>query len=347
MSNSGHKANDDLAAGDATPWIGVHVLTEFMFCPRAGLITFEQQRPDTGEELDESPRLDYLPDFSIDLIERSLQETWSDIWRTLTWSPPVALAAFIAAMIVDWRIAFLLVVAGAYLAGRLVPKLKRVAELSDRLRKAKEALPREPDPASDEMQPVNWWELLKAGFSPQQYEDAHEIPEWHFAGRPWRVLVKGSLRIPVFRKRRGEARIRPQHRARMAAYCHLVENAEGGESPYGVVLFGNGHDGITVPNTRESRELFENALRSVRQLIEDVKDSGTIPDAPSSASLCRACPLGRPRSHQRGKTETELDGRVYEPYRAQGEDDVWYHSTCGDRFGWLPPHDRAEEKGLC
>ena len=23
------------------PWLGVHVLTEFIFCPRAGLIAFE------------------------------------------------------------------------------------------------------------------------------------------------------------------------------------------------------------------------------------------------------------------------------------------------------------------
>ena len=82
MSDSysgGSHSDADMAAQDATPWIGVHVLTEFIFCPRAGLIAFEQQRIDPGEEIDGAPRLDYLPDFEIELIEAALQKTWSGI----------------------------------------------------------------------------------------------------------------------------------------------------------------------------------------------------------------------------------------------------------------------------
>ena len=84
--SDGSHSDGDMAAQDTTPWIGVHVLTEFIFCPRAGVIAFEQKRIDSGEEIDGAPRLDYLPDFEIELIEAALQKTWSGIWALLTWT---------------------------------------------------------------------------------------------------------------------------------------------------------------------------------------------------------------------------------------------------------------------
>ena len=151
----------------------------------------------------------------------------------------------------------------------------------------------------------------------------------------------------MFRKRRGKENIYPQHRARIAAYCQLLEESEGGHSPYGVVLFGSGHDGLTVPNTAENRKSFADALRDVWKLMEDVQKGGLMPDIPKPASVCHDCPLGRSHAQRPGESETQLEGSVLQPYRTRGEDNIPYHSICGDRFRWVPPHDRAMERGLC
>lgn len=341
-----HTIANDLIADNETAWVGVHVMTEFMFCPRAGLVAWEQGHDDRGEELDYIPPLTYLPDFSIELIERVLEQTWNGIWRTLTWTPPVLLVVFVCGLRWDFRLMWGLVPLGLGLAAWLFQRFRIIAELARRLEVARAALPQEPDPNSQEMQPVNWWRLLKAGFTPVEYEEPHADEDWKLVGHPWRVLVKGSLRIPVFRKRRGSPQVFPQHKARLAAYCHLVERSEGGHSPYGVILFGEGHDGITLPNTSGHRQLFHNAIRELRNLIHGVRKNGLMPDIPQNLNTCQNCPIGRPRVHRRGITETKLPTGTLPVYQTLGEDHRLYHSPCGDRFQWVPPHERAEEKGL-
>lgn len=345
-SDGSHSAGD-MAAQDTTPWIGVHVLTECMFCPRAGVIAFEQKRIDSGEDIDGAPRLDYLPDFQIELIETALQKTWSGIWALLTWTPPVVLITGIAGLLVDWRIWLILIPLGLWLLRTLFSRFRDVLKLSARRRAAQAATPQEPDPDSTQSQPVNWWSLLKCGFTPVEYEDAHEDASWHLAGRPWRVLHKGSQRIPVFRKRCGEPKVYPQHVARLAAYCHVVEESEGGSAPYGVILFGNGYDGVTVPNSAENQQAFRNELMRARRLLQAVQKEGLMPDVPTRSTVCHDCWLGRPRMHRKGITDTHLDGQQLPAHRTRGEDQRIYHSICGDRFRWVPPHDRAAAKGLC
>ena len=60
------------------PWLGVFVLTEFVFCPRAGLLAYEQQREEEEERWD-PPRLNFLrrlPDSSLSAIEQRL---WAEL----------------------------------------------------------------------------------------------------------------------------------------------------------------------------------------------------------------------------------------------------------------------------
>ena len=79
-SQFGRSGSDpSMTATAETPQIGVHVLTEFVFCPRAGVVAFEQERDDSGQDIDTPPRLDFLPDFSVRLIEDTLQKTWNRI----------------------------------------------------------------------------------------------------------------------------------------------------------------------------------------------------------------------------------------------------------------------------
>ena len=188
---------------------------------------------------------------------------------------------------------------------------------------------------------MNWWSLLKCGFEPHEYFDPHEDLSWRLSGHPWRVLHKGSLRIPVFRKRRGDRGLHQQHLARMAAYCHLIETAEGHAAPYGIILFGSDYDGVTVPNTEANRHVLRTGLLEARQVIESNQ-----PAAPPS-SWCQRCPNGWPKVYRRRKTDTRLGGQEWPPVLTRGVDGRKYHSACGDRFGDVPRHERAKEKGLC
>ena len=191
-----------------------------------------------------TPRLDYLPDFEVSIIEEALQKTWNKIWAAVTWTLPVVMVVGLATYLGDWRLRLVLLVGSAWALGWLVrwliERLRDVAELSRRLKAARDATPAAPDPQSTQMQPVNWWGLRKSGFDSLEYEDPHEDVDWRVAGGPWRVLQDGPRLIPVFRKRRGKPQVNPQQVARMAAYCHLMEVAEKAESPYAVVLFGDG-----------------------------------------------------------------------------------------------------------
>ena len=335
----------DLAAPPDAPWIGVHVLSEFMFCPRAGIIAFEESPDDTGQELDRAPRLDYLPDFEVALIEQGLRDAWDRISTVALWSFAGGLLIVGGSFFVWLGLAFLLLPGGWYASQSLLRDFAAVWELHRRLATAERAVAAEPDPSSEELQAVNWWNLLKAGFTPVEYEEAHADPELRVAGRPWRVLHKGSLRIPVFRKRRGEAELYPQHFARMAAYCHVLAAAEGGESPYGIVLFGDGYDGATVPDTSQHRETFFHALRKARRHLKALAVRKWTPEPPP-ATYCRGCPCGKPRRYVPGYSEAVLSGVRISASPRRGNNGKLYHSTCGDRFDWAPPHEWAEDKGI-
>ncbi len=43
----------ELNAEPGEPWIGVHTLSEFAFCPRAGICSHDEASGDDGEELDD------------------------------------------------------------------------------------------------------------------------------------------------------------------------------------------------------------------------------------------------------------------------------------------------------
>jgi hypothetical protein len=59
-----------LAAGN-DPDLGVHVVTEFLYCPRAGVITYEEKSDDHGEET-RSIRLGYQPKYDLKKIAEEI-----------------------------------------------------------------------------------------------------------------------------------------------------------------------------------------------------------------------------------------------------------------------------------
>ncbi len=187
--------------------------------------------------------------------------------------------------------------------------------------------------------------MIKAGFVPIEPERVYEDLDLGLVGKPWRILQKGSLRIPVFRKRADSRQIHPQHLLRIVAYCHLIRKCEGADSPYGIVLQGREYEGVALP-AKDSSEALRQAIKRVRQMQYAVEVEGLFPNAPDPLSRCRGCPWGKPRRHRNRKSETILSGQVVEPFLARGSDKHLYHSTCGDRCYWVPPHERAEALSL-
>lgn len=336
-----------MQARASDPTIGVHTLTEFMFCPRAGLIAFERGADDSGQELDQPPSLDYLPDFSVLEIREGLGQMWNSFWwRTLLLFPAglaVAYANVTAGLQSALATTGVLFPLALFAIGK---RLHDIVELYCRLKMADHAIAYEPDPHRMEVQDANWWSMLKAGFTPVTYVDAHHDRDWKLTGKPWRVLVKGSLRIPVFRKRFGEAELFPQHYVRMAAYCHLIEVCEGAESPYGIVLFDGSYDGRTVPNSVLNFEQLKRELKQARRILKSMKRDGIIPSQPQRSGPCQDCPLGRPRIHRRRSSDTWLKDQRLPAFLSRSDDGEPYHSDCGDRYCWVPPHDLAKRKKL-
>ena len=328
--------------------MSVHALGQFVYCPRSAILAAE-----LGDETDidePPPRLDYLPNFDLERIEEWLSKY---IRRLL-------LALFLAAGLT------LLMIAGLVEANRLlfypafavfVPCLMwlmhlagAVLQLGLRRRAALRAELREPDPRIEGITVVNWWSMLKAGFEPVSYERPFRHPELPLEGNPWRVLERGSLRIPVVRSgsdRLGERNnhVFPKHQIRLAAYAVLLETMGHVEVPYGLIFPADSVTGLAIPITRSLQEEATRRLDHFLQILLRSQNGESEPNPPRDRRRCEKCRHGEPTPitpdaiKQARKAGTPL--LVLQQPGGRG-----YHCLCGDRFGSAPPHGRSIKLGL-
>jgi CRISPR/Cas system-associated exonuclease Cas4 (RecB family) len=321
-------------------WLGVYVLTQFIFCPRAAILAFEK-----GVFLDEDtpfPTATWMP-----WEEKEID----DLLRQQLFEAKVLSAIILGGGLLFFLLAYfyfpLLFIAGlvhvAWFGTFLVVRINSVVELQAKRRALQTAAAAEPDPKNPGVQPVSWWALLKAGFESRPLQSALKDPQEQLQGEPWRVLRKGSMRIPVWRLPTDDRTLYPKHFARMAAYAHLLRASEGGETPFGVILYANSHEGVAIPLGKEANKIFETGLATARTVIAE-KDKKAPPVPP--ANVCRGCMYGHPRQHKLGATENVLDGKTLSVCGALDGEGMIYHSLCGDRFSWLPPHEEKENKQL-
>lgn len=320
------------------PPIGVHVLTEFLYCPRAGVIAWETAAHDIGDE-EPPPRLDYLPRFDVRLMHEELERRLNRFWvysaLCLFGVATFALAAYFRS---SWGLlsGIFGTLAAGYFAGK---EFYSAVLLILLIRRVENTLPLEPSSPLTEVEPIDWWELLAAGFVSKRYDEDEVLndPELRLAGRPWRILARGDLRIPVFLQRRPTDRLYPQHFARISAYCHLVELATGFDAPYGIVLHAGRYSGWAVPNSLHAMSELQRGLELARTTISALRRQHRIPPNPST-TLCWNCPFARPRRFRQSFMERIFGKRpAMVPYVFQLRERN-YHSVCGDRFRWVPPH---------
>jgi hypothetical protein len=233
-----------------------------------------------------------------------------------------------------------------YLVARSWEALMRIVQLVRERSVFAAAVPATIELSSPQIREVNWWSLRKAGFDCLKPVDVLRDPDERLAGRPWRILTKGTtVRIPVIRKHRGDRVWRPQHVVRIAAYCRLIETCEGGQAPFGVLMFAGSYDCWIIPNTALAQSQFEQALARTREFLSVHEKGKFVPAAPTD-NRCDGCHLGEPRVYASGQTDTIVSGNCIAPLLTRGAYRRLFHCPCGDCFNWVPPHEDAIRLGL-
>ncbi|PHQ36977.1 sensor domain-containing protein [Rhodopirellula bahusiensis] len=323
-----------LDADEADPHVTASTLAEYTFCPRAGVLTHEGSFSDPEEEL---PSLALLPWYE----QAAIEEAYTHALYVL-FAFPVGLVAavVILSLMLLGNPVYPLLLIGLVLGWTIFAwrAFRRWREIGNRRLAAQLANECNPVPGKNTFQPVDWWGLLLAGYEVRRPQAALHDERWKLSGKPRRILDKGTMSIPVHRIRKPEGPVLPQHIVRVMAHCHLIEATEGANSPFGIVLFGNTYQGMTVPNTNEHRERFYTALERVRAMIIESDAGERQPPEPVTGNVCSSCHFGHPRSiaHE-DKTmryEEPLDPVLFHNGKKA------FHCDCGDRFNWKPKHDR-------
>ena len=331
----------DLGGGRFVPHsraIGVHALSEFVFCPRAGLLARESGPGDTGEEQPSlGPRLDGFHDYHEQRFTEEIHAAIGAARMWLTCLAPALLLVFIVWNVVSPFGGLVSSLPAVYVTALLWDAILVIATLVRERSVLRNAPAISVELAPKEITKINWWTLRKAGFDCVRLRDAHR--DEALIGKPWRLLIKDTQwRIPVIRKHRGEPTWGPQHVVRAAAYCRLVERCEGGRAPFAILLFANSYDGVVIPNTPEHQRQLDRALEEFDRAAERSDQGQAIPPAPTD-DRCRGCGWGEPVSVH---VPTVLNGQTIPPLKIEGIARGEWHCACGDQFRWTPPHGDIE-----
>jgi hypothetical protein len=327
-----HVSRMTAAPGD--PWLSVHSIAEYAFCPRAGLIAYENRRTDEEEEV---PSLYTLPQYELHAIESGIHERWQ---RLRKWVWLIVLSAGLSVAGTVFRQYALLAIFPVAM-GICTVKAANIASemfaLYRRLDLAEQSRCAEPIPASDQIQPVNWFGMLHLGFDSIRLQEPLPDSTWYFTGRPWRILRRGSLYIPVYQTHSAVEKLSDSQKTKIVAYCRLCELTYGeNSSPYGIVLTGEDHSGFAVPNHPSFRKRFHDSLVELRHLAI-LSNQHLESDVPFDSRKCAHCPLAKPRKVSWGRQIQRLGAPV--AVNPLGENHRGLlHCDCGDRFRWRPAY---------
>ncbi|MEZ5940290.1 MAG: hypothetical protein R3C18_02785 [Planctomycetaceae bacterium] len=326
--------------GSGPPEVGVHVLSEHVFCPRAALIAQESGDDSGDEDLQLGPQLDWMGDYDEHRFAEALHSAYGDLKLWLTLMAPAALLVLIGWIGISPLFGLALTLPMIFLLAKCWETLQVIIHLIRERALLLSAIPATIDLNPQEIIPVNWWSLRKMGFDcfkPERLRD----PSERLTGRPWRELIRGrTVRIPVVRKHRGERVWGPQHVVRVVAYCRLIETCEGGNAPFGILMFADSYDCLLIPNTDAHQVEFQQSLDAVREFLRICETGDFVPAAPQD-NRCSGCHHGKPRRQKPG-SETKLNDLILDAFVRPGNDGAIYHSTCGDRFENVPPHNDVE-----
>ena len=338
--------------------IGVHVLSEHVFCPRAALIASELGQDTGDEEPNLGPRLDLFVHYNEHKFAEALQQAWGEMRLWVALMAPSLFVVFLASYFHSLLAGFVVSLPLLILLAKCWDTLNHVIALVRERARFEAAAHVEIDMWPTEERSLDWWSLRKAGFDCTNLFDKLEAPEGDTIGRPWRILMKGNTTgIPVIRRRSGSSGKGPQHDIRVAAYCNLIEKCQNQSAPFGVILFSGTTDCLIIPNTPALQQKYRVALQKAQEFLEIHAGGKHSPPPAPTDNRCTGCPYGKPREFQRGKSESVFNGTPATPFTtnsvraSDGTIRGAFHCTCGDRFQgvhfqWVPPHRDAIKLGL-
>lgn len=342
----------DLADSEA-PYLGAHAMSEFIYCPRAGIITVDQRKEDTGSDDEQGPTLGGLPTHDLELIQAELARVREELKWPIAWGIGLGLITilgFLALWTSPFRWILLLCSSmPMYVTARIIKeRFTTYAVLRARLREAESAAIAEPDWTLRQPQPINWWSLIRAGFVSHELRAPIVDQDLRLAGKPFRVLQRGAVHIPVMHLTvpdaeedlRRQGRLRPPQRARLAAYSYLLHHVQRSQSDWAIVLFKGTFEGVALPIDQAMLLTFTEGLKSARAYLSEYESNRDYNPAPArERTPCVKCPFAEPISPEK---RSEFRGVPVTSFLTQAWNGKHYHSTCGDRFRWVPPHSKAE-----
>lgn len=329
------------------PDVGVHVLGEHVFCPRAALLALESSEEDErDDERTLGPKLDWFGDYNERRFIEALHATWGTFRFWLALLAPALLLVFVVGVASSWFWGLAASLPAALMLAKLWDTVVTVVRIVRERAAWQAALPCSIDLNSTEIRGVNWWSLRKAGFDCIKPQQKNRDPTERLVGKPWRVLVqeRGALRIPVIRKHKGNRDYGRQHVVRMAAHCRLLEECERANAPFGVLIFAGSYDCVIFPNTAEAKSQLQRELVNFREFLRFVNSGGVLPEP--TDRRCSGCYRGAPRRYVRDRSETVLKGELLPPLSTKSKTGVRFHCDCGDRFGWVPRHRDSIQLGI-
>lgn len=323
-------------ASETDPHLSASTLAEFTFCPRAGVLTHEGGFTESGEELPSTGR---LPWFEQDAIEKVYSQSITRLAAMLIGFLAVQILAAASPLV---RTSIYPLVVGVFSVVWLygfVLAFSRWREIGHRRLAFNMAVKCDPNPNRQEPQSVDWWGLLKAGYEVDRPTTSTVDNRAKLSGKPRRTIQKGDLTIPVHRVQSKSGKVKPQHIVRVMAYCHLVDEVQGANSPFAIILFGDTYRGITVPVTPENWTTFCDTVKQVRSLLLKSDAGEWSPPKPPHQSICAACFHGMPRAEGSDQPTFRYD-KPLEPVilvPKSGKNRA-LHCSCGDRYDWKPKH---------
>ncbi len=359
------------------PMIDARTLAAFAHCRNAGKILYLRQGEKEEATPDRIANLSYTPSFD---FARLLEQEKEYRMRVVWWAVLLVVELVIVWLLYSqghWGYALWLVLAMAPTVYCAWPVVHWYACIVRQIRAFEVALPKPLPDTAYEPVAVEWWSLVKAGFSPE-VPRSYTHPEIGLSGRPWRVLVneRARQRIPViqhFSHFGNQVALTSSYRLQLAASALLMEHQEGPGVDWGVVIDAKTLLGFAIPISAQDKERVIERLHEFREVIPS---GHKFPIEPRSARVCRYCPLSYPRRESR---LTQLGTQVLTPHLYDlkevlpnlnnsqiverlpelhgagntsatyflGEFRLWIadsrrqpsrHSDCGDVFGWAPFH---------
>lgn len=342
--------SEDFDSG--TPHINVFSLGKFEFCYRAGILAIESRMPDNSDQVIGNPKLNHIPIFDTALMNRRREEAYSEIKINASLGFAFGVVVFLLNTYSFTVLAWMMGVFAVLLISKAFVHFQDYREIKKRLSMSNSAEVAKLGDTGAGFRTINWWALCKdEEFNPTTPVAAFVSHKLGLSGKPAQIATYRGMRIPVILHQDELDKAKSYHQVRLAAYALLIEeNQKAKPTDWGIVLDPVTMRGIAVPINDNLRTDVINKLKRFKRQLAEVRN-GTDPAPPSSDSVCRNCPHGSPRVYRlgvlnRGQTSTMRDGHPLPALAKRGNDGRKYHSACGDRFKWVPPHILAFEREL-